>query len=118
MGTRMLTSAESPVHDNWKRAVVAAAETDTIVVNRYAKPSMRTLRTDRTTAAEREPVAPSLSLDGLFRLYFGGDMEAAYAMSGQVAGRIDEVRPVKEILDETWEDCRALLRELGSRASE
>jgi enoyl-[acyl-carrier protein] reductase II len=118
MGTRMLTSAESPVHDNWKRAVVAAAETDTVVVNRYAKPSMRTLRTDRTTAAEREPVAPSLSLDGLFRLYFGGEMEAAYAMSGQVAGRIDEVRPVEEILDETWEDCRALLRDLGSRASE
>jgi enoyl-[acyl-carrier protein] reductase II len=46
MGTRMLTAAESPVHDNWKHAVVAAAETDTVVVNRYAKPSMRTLRTD------------------------------------------------------------------------
>ena len=36
MGTRMLTAAESPVHENWKQAVVAAAETDTVVVNRYA----------------------------------------------------------------------------------
>ena len=42
MGTRMLTAAESPVHDNWKQAVIAAAETDTVIVNRYAKPSMRT----------------------------------------------------------------------------
>jgi enoyl-[acyl-carrier protein] reductase II len=118
MGTRMLTSAESPVHDNWKRAVLAAAETDTVVVNRYAKPSMRTLRTDLSAGAERENPAPSLSIDGIFRLYFGGEMDAAYAMSGQVAGRIDEILPVRQILEEAWEDCQARLREMGSRASE
>ena len=56
MGTRMLTAAESPVHDNWKQAVVAAAETDTVVVNRYAKPAMRTLRTELSTGAERADV--------------------------------------------------------------
>ena len=36
MGTRMLSAAESPVHDNWKVAVVAAAETDTVQLNRGA----------------------------------------------------------------------------------
>ena len=35
-----------------------------------------------------------------FDLYFGGDMEAALAMCGQVAGRIDAVRPVAEIIHE------------------
>jgi enoyl-[acyl-carrier protein] reductase II len=118
MGTRMLTAAESPVHENWKRAVVAAAETDTVVVNRYGKPAMRTLRTELSAGAERLDPAPALALDGLFRLYFGGEMEAAYAMSGQVAGRIDAVLPVRQILEETWRDCRARLRELGTRASE
>ena len=34
-------------------------------------------------------------------LYFGGDMEAAIALSGQVAGRIDAVRPVAEIIADT-----------------
>jgi enoyl-[acyl-carrier protein] reductase II len=34
-------------------------------------------------------------------LYFGGDMEAAIALSGQVAGRITDVRPVAQIIDET-----------------
>ncbi len=58
MGTRMLTAAESPVHENWKQAVVAAAETDTVVVNRYAKPSMRTLRTELSAAAERAEHRP------------------------------------------------------------
>lgn len=118
MGTRMLTSAESPVHDNWKRAVLAAAETDTVVVNRYAKPSMRTLRTDRSSTAERADQAPPMSLDGIFRLYFEGDLEAAYAMSGQVAGRITEILPVAQILQQAWDDCRARLRELGARAAD
>lgn len=118
MGTRMLTSAESPVHDNWKQAVVSAAETDTVIVNRYAKPAMRTLRTERSAAAEREHPAPPLALDGVLDLYFGGSMEAAYAMSGQVAGRIDAVLPVRQILEETWRDCLARLRELGERATD
>jgi enoyl-[acyl-carrier protein] reductase II len=117
MGTRMLTAAESPAHDNWKKAVVAAAETDTVVVNRYAKPSMRTLRTELSASAERESPAPRLSIEGLLRLYFEGDMEAAYAMSGQVAGRIDEILPVAQILEDAWATCRERLRQLGERAS-
>ena len=116
MGTRMLTAAESPVHDNWKQAVVAAAETDTIIVNRYARPAMRTLRTDRSASAERQSPAPPLDIDGVFRLYFGGDMDAAYAMSGQVAGRIDEILPVRQILEQTWADCLERLRQLGRAA--
>ena len=118
MGTRMLTAAESPVHENWKQAVVDAAETDTVVVNRFAKPAMRTLRTERSTAAERETPAPSMALDGILDLYFGGDMNAGYAMSGQVAGRIDSVLPAREILTTTWADCRACLRALGELAND
>jgi enoyl-[acyl-carrier protein] reductase II len=116
MGTRMLTAVESPVHDNWKQAVIHAAETDTVVVNRYARPAMRTLRTDLSAAAERESPAPPLSIDGVLDLYFGGQMNAAYAMSGQVAGRIVEVLPVRRILEQTWDECRARLVELGKWA--
>ena len=38
MGTRMVSAAESPVHDNWKDAIVAAAETDTVFLNRFSPP--------------------------------------------------------------------------------
>jgi enoyl-[acyl-carrier protein] reductase II len=117
MGTRMLSSAESPVHDNWKQAVVAGAETDTVIVNRFNRPAMRTLRTERTAAAEREETPAPLAIDGIMDLYFGGQMEAGYAMSGQVQGRIDAVLPVRQILEETWRDCLARLRELGTLAS-
>ena len=52
MGTRMVSAAESPIHDNWKQAIVDAAETDTVFLNQHASPALRALRTERTTALE------------------------------------------------------------------
>ena len=48
-------------------------------------------------------------------LYFGGDMEAAVALSGQVAGRIDEIKPVAQIIDECATDCLATIGDLAAR---
>ena len=115
MGTRMLSAAESPVHDNWKQAIVDAAETDTYILSRYGRPPMRVLRTERTTAVEALPEAPPIEIERLFDLYFGGDMEAAYPFSGQSAGRIDRVLPVAEILESTWRECRTAIAELAER---
>ena len=50
--------------------------------------------------------------------YFGGDMESGFAMSGQVQGRIDAVRPVADVLREAWDDCQSVLRTLGTAAAE
>ena len=101
MGTQMVACAESPVHDNWKRAIIAAAETDTLFLNERHSPALRALRTERT---EGLAVAEH-NVFGDFgdpqALYFGGDMEAAIALSGQVAGRIAEIRPVADIITDT-----------------
>ena len=40
MGTRMVSAAESPVHEAWKQAVIEAAETDTVVLNRFGRPGI------------------------------------------------------------------------------
>ena len=37
-------------------------------------------------------------------LYFGGDMEASIALTGQVAGRIEKEKSVKDIINETIEE--------------
>jgi enoyl-[acyl-carrier protein] reductase II len=101
MGTRMVSAAESPVHDNWKQAIVDAAETDTVFLNRHSRPGLRALRTARTTELERqESVDLGEAFGSVLDLYFGGDLEAGVALTGQVAGRIDAVRPVAEIIDE------------------
>src|SRR5512135_1357487 len=71
MGSRMVSAAESPVHDNWKQAIVAAAETDTVFLNRFSRPGLRCLRTRNSERLEREE---HVGLDVLGRamdLYFG-----------------------------------------------
>jgi enoyl-[acyl-carrier protein] reductase II len=101
MGTRMVSAAESPVHDNWKNAIVNARETDTVFLNRAHSPALRALRTEKTTRLELDMETNAMTEFGTaIDLYFGGDMEASIALTGQVCGRIDSVRPVAEIIDE------------------
>ena len=115
MGTRMVASVESPIHDNWKQAIVDAAETETRLVNRNFRPAMRTLRTEKAARLEAENEPATLGIDSMMATYFGGDMEAGLAMSGQVQGRISSVEPVETILRSAWAECQDVLRELGRR---
>ena len=48
MGTRFVSSAESPVHMNYKQAILDAKETGTYVLNKKASPCIRALKTERT----------------------------------------------------------------------
>src|SRR5439155_4127378 len=62
MGTRMVSSAESPVHANWKSMILGAKETDTVFLNRFGPgPALRALRTEKTTRFEKEPPANVMS---------------------------------------------------------
>jgi enoyl-[acyl-carrier protein] reductase II len=116
LGTRMVSAAESPVHANWKQLIVDAAETDTVFLNQHASPALRALRTERTTALEFDHEQNAMaSFGNAMDLYFGGDMEAGIALSGQVAGRIDAIRPVADIIGECAHDCLDLLATLAER---
>ena len=78
----MVCSAESPIHDNWKQAVLDAGETDTVFLNQHTSPALRALRTERTNALEFDTETNAMVLFGnAMDLYFGGDMEAAIALS-------------------------------------
>jgi enoyl-[acyl-carrier protein] reductase II len=112
MGTRMVSAAESPVHDNWKQAIVGAAETDTVFLNRFSRPGLRALRTARTTRLEHEDHVDMSEFGRAMDLYFGGDMESAIALTGQVTGRIDAVRPVLDIIHDTVDTFRRCVGEL------
>ena len=118
MGTRMVSALESPVHENWKQAVVAAAETDTVFLNRRVGPGLRALRTKHAESLEdaaHNVMAEFGDRAKVLSLYFGGDLEASIALSGQVAGRIDSVRPVREIIRECASECLAILARLAQK---
>jgi enoyl-[acyl-carrier protein] reductase II len=116
LGTRMVSALESPIHENWKQAVLDAKETDTVFLNQHTSPALRALRTERTNALEFDTETNAMALFGsAMDLYFGGDMEAAVALSGQVAGRIDDIKPVADIIRECADDCLRVIADLATR---
>ncbi|MGB8405312.1 MAG: nitronate monooxygenase [Mycobacterium sp.] len=115
MGTRFLACADSPVHANFKQAVVDADETSTVMLPLGGRRMMRVIR---TPAAERHDTAGTPAagaLETVQRLYFDGDMEASVANTGQVAGRIADLRPASEIVSDMWDGCREALAATAAR---
>ena len=114
MGTRMLASRESLVHNNFKDAIVAADDSGTVMLDIPGNPTMRVLRTG--LAARVAAHDPEVELLGkVTHLYFDGDMEASVANTGQVSSRIAELLPVAEIVRRTWGDIEAALDDARAR---
>jgi enoyl-[acyl-carrier protein] reductase II len=117
MGTRLLASADSPVHGNLKQAVVGADETSTVLLPLDGKRMMRVIRTQ---AAEKIDASASFeeggaALQRVQRLYFDGDMDASVANTGQVAGRIEDIPPAADIIKQMWTGCREVLAATSDR---
>jgi enoyl-[acyl-carrier protein] reductase II len=101
------------VHHNWKQAILDAAETDTLFLNQRHSPALRALRTDRTEALVNAEHNVFGDFGNALDLYFGGDMNAAIALSGQVAGRIESIDTVAEIIADTISGFAATVARLA-----
>lgn len=119
MGTRMVSALESPVHDGWKNAIVSAAETDTVFLRSDNGPALRALRTERTEriAAGEENAMQSLA-GGQKAVYFEGRIGEGVALTGEVAGRIDAIRPVAEIIADTVREFAESVTKLSAQLQE
>ncbi|MFT6286472.1 MAG: enoyl-[acyl-carrier protein] reductase II [Alcanivorax sp.] len=116
MGTRMLACSDSPVHNNWKQAVVDTAATGTVFLNQESRPALRALRTDRTSRlATLGKFDITEHMANLQDLYFSGDMEAAIPLSGQVAGRIDDIKSAQDVVSETMSEFHAIMQQLADQ---
>ncbi len=116
MGTRMVSAAESPVHDNYKRLVTEADATDTVMLSAHSSPAYRVMRTPFSEGLEQEHsvvMGRTVGMEGVLKLYFEGDLNAGFAFGGQVAGRVAEVLPVREIVQETVREFYSVVHELG-----
>ena len=57
-----------------------------------------------------------VTLGGLRRAVFEGDMERGSVMAGQVAGMLHEIRPLRAIFEDLDKGCRATLAALEANA--
>lgn len=115
LGTRMVSAAESPVHADWKQAILDADDAGTVFLNRRHSPALRALRTPYTEALEHEADDVFGRFGDVPAVYFGGRLDRGVALSGEVAARIEEVRPVEEIIADCADGCRAVLADLAAR---
>ncbi len=107
MGTRFVATAEAPVHEEIKQALVRATETNTALVMRTLKNSERVLRNAwAEKVLERE--AQGATLPDLIPLLKGehglkalreGDPGHGLLAAGQVVGLIHDVPTVAELVD-------------------
>lgn len=118
MGTRFVSSAESPVHDNYKSAIVDAPTTGTYVLNKKASPCIRALKTERTHKIYDDGLMPPDTFKNILDLYFGGDMEASVGLAGQTSGLIDEVKPVADIIETMVGEFHDITGQMGRLAAE
>ena len=104
MGTRFVSSQESPVHENWKNAILNGTESDTYVLNKTGSPCLRAIKTDYTKEIYEKGSMDMSVFGGVQDLYFGGNLNAAPALTGQSMGLIDEIKSVETIIKETVEE--------------
>ena len=117
MGTRFVSAAESPVHANYKQAIVESDDTGTVMLNRKATPCVRALKTERARAIDRDGGFDRAIFGSVKDVYFGGDMEASLALAGQTVGLIHEVLPVAEIIDRTVAGFHAIRKAQWERSA-
>ena len=114
MGTRFVSSLESPVHNNFKNKIIDSGIDGTYILNKKSKPVIRALKTNLTKDIDDKGEMDMTALMNIQDLYFGGNMEAAPALSGQSSGLITEIKPVNQIINETIDEFNQTCKQLGN----
>ncbi len=121
MGTRFIATKEAPVHDNVKKAIVAATELDTRLIMRPLRNTERVLTNaavERLLEKERSLGADLQFTDiidevaGVYpRIMRDGDVDAGAWSCGMVAGLIHDIPTCRELVDRIMRDAEQLIRD-------
>ena len=114
MGTRFVSSVESPVHRNFKDKIIDSGIDGTLILNKSSKPVIRALKSDLTINIDQKGEMDMSAMMNVKNLYFDGDMEAAPALSGQSTGLISEIKPVKKIIEEIIDEFNSVCKKMGN----
>lgn len=119
IGTLFAASTECTAHPNYKAAIVKAKERSTVVTGAITGHPVRVIanKLTRDFAEMEKRGAPTEELDrlGAGKLRAAvreGDIEYGSVMVGQVAGMINSVRPVDEIMQSIIQDVPKVINKL------
>lgn len=124
MGTRFLVTKEAPVHENVKRAIVAASELDTRLIMRPIRNTERVLSNEAVEQIleierEKAKIGQQVDITDIVHLVAGkqnrmvlqeGEMDAGAWSCGMVAGLIHDIPSCKELIDRIMSEAETLIR--------
>ena len=121
MGTRFVATRECAAHPAYKQALVDARETDTAIIERTIGRPGRVLKgpwPEKILAMEAEgatieTLLPYISGEVNRRGARDGDLENSFVWSGQVAGLIDDVPPVAELIERIVRGAEEIAASMG-----
>ena len=127
MGTRFIATKEAPVHENVKQAIVNATELDTRLIMR---PLRNTERVVTNAAVERllekeKELGDKLQFQDIMeevagvypRIMMEGDMDAGAWSCGMVAGLVNDIPTVKELIDRIMAEAEEIIGERLARVA-
>ena len=122
MGTRFVASTECTIHQNFKDLIVNSKEIDTMTCQRSIKNMARYVKNEQSAKAlEMEKAGAGLKellpvISGALskECYVSGDTQHCVFAMGPAAGLINEVKPVKAIIDDMISEAEAVYKRLGT----
>ncbi len=116
VGTRFLVAHECNVHANYKEMVIDAKDTSAVVSGRPTGHPVRILKNklyrqycdlEKKGASVEE--LETIGAGALKKAAVDGDVVYGSVMAGQVAGLVNKMQPAKEIIDEIFDECDAII---------
>ena len=116
LGTRFIATPEASVHENYKRAVLAADVHDTCLVGPAGLPirQIRNAFTRQFEASGKEEREALFRTSSLKKAALEGDVEWGKVEAGQSAGLVDEILPAAEVMKRLVQELEQARRRLAS----
>jgi NAD(P)H-dependent flavin oxidoreductase YrpB (nitropropane dioxygenase family) len=121
MGTRFVAVQECQAHEAYKKLLLEAKETDTVIMERSIGRPARVLKTGgairvleaESKGATLEELLPLISGKVNARAALHGDMEEGFVYAGQGTGLIHDVPTVAELFERMLAEAKAIGSRLG-----
>jgi len=122
IGTRIMATQECPIHDNLKRSLVDAAETDTVLIMRSLdsthrvwnnSAAQRILDLEAGKSGDPMEIYEAAAGSKAKRMYDTGDLDAGVVSCGQGVGLIHDIPTIKQLFDRIMEEAVSIVEKLS-----
>lgn len=119
LGTRLIATKEAPFHSSYKRKLLESSDDDTLVLGRSVGQVRRVLKdsySDKVLVLEKQGLSSEIYREMTSEKHhiqgaILGDVHNGFMNSGLVAGLIEDIPTVKELLDGMMNDARIQMEE-------